>query len=101
MKKDTVSKRKERRSIAYGISLITQISISMITPIALCVVVAVIIQDRFDTLFAVPIALLLGIMAAFRNVYILTKRIYEKDMRRENEEIKYFEDLKNAPAEDE
>lgn len=94
MEKYDKNKKKENRKIFYGLTLVTQIGISMMVPIFICVAIAGIVQDRTQSDIAVPIGILIGIMAAFRNVYILTKKFYTKDMERENRELKYFEDMK-------
>ena len=44
----------------------------------------------------VPIFLFLGMGAGFRNTYYLTKSFYEKDRKREHEQLAYIENLKKA-----
>lgn len=87
-------KKKEKRKVFFGISLITQVGLSMMVPIAICVAMAVVIQDKMGYDFAVPIAIFIGICTAFRNVFILTRRMYAKDLEKEKRELEYFESLK-------
>lgn len=89
-----IEKRREKKKIIYAISLVTQIGISMMVPIFLCVAIAVVISDRTGKDWVVPVAILLGVVTSFRNVYILTKKMYAKDFERENEELLYFEEMK-------
>ena len=94
MKKKNGLSRKEKHKVMYAITLVTQIGISMMVPIAICVAIGVIIYNKTSSDIAVPIAILLGVITAFRNVFIMTRNIYAKDLERENKELKYFEDLK-------
>ena len=85
--------KNENKKIVSAFMLVTQIGISMMTPIFLCVIIGVIVQNKTGFEYSVPIGILLGVASAFRNVFILTKKMYFKDMEKENEELKYFKDL--------
>ncbi len=74
--------------------MITQIGLSMITPIFICVFIGLKLDEWFSTQYWFIILLFLGVLSAFRSVYGLTKRFYSKDLKREIEEQKYFDDLK-------
>ncbi|MGN0244219.1 MAG: AtpZ/AtpI family protein [Lachnospiraceae bacterium] len=56
------------------LALVTQLGISMITPVMLCVLIGVKIDERYHTHWFLPL-LLLGIAAGVRNVYVLVKDI--------------------------
>lgn len=77
-----------------GLLMITQIGITMLAPIFLCLFVGLFLNDTFDTIYAVPILLILGIAASFRNAYHLTKSFYAKQKQKEDEELAYIEGLK-------
>jgi len=66
----------------------------MIVPMAMCGALGWYLDEKLGTGFLFIMFLLLGIMAAFRNVYELTKSFYQKDMKREHEELAYIENLK-------
>ncbi len=53
-----------------NLMLISQLGLSMIIPILLCVYLGVKIDERFDTAFTVWF-IILGILAGARNVYAL------------------------------
>ncbi len=74
--------------------LVTQLGISMMVPIFLCVIVGVWLDKKVQTGWFLPIFLFLGIAAAFRNVYYLLKPFYAKDKEREDAELAYIERLK-------
>lgn len=76
--------------------MVSQISISMMVPIFLCLFFGVKLNEWTETMYFVPVFLFLGIGAAFRNVYYLTKNFYAKDKKKEDDELAYIENLKKA-----
>ena len=86
----------KRSGIARSIMMISQISISMLVPIFLCLFFGIKLNEWLDTVYFVPIFLFLGMGAAVRNVYHLTKSFYAKDKKREDDELAYIENLKKA-----
>lgn len=82
--------------IVRGLMMISQISISMLVPIFLCLFFGVKLNEWLDAVYFVPIFLFLGMGAAVRNVYQLTKSFYAKDKKREDDELAYIENLKKA-----
>ena len=85
-----------KNRIARSLMMISQISISMLVPIFLCLFFGIKLNEWLETKFFVPIFLFLGIGAAIRNVYYMTKSFYAKDKKREDEELAYIENLKKA-----
>lgn len=81
-----------------GLVMITQVGITMIAPIAVCVAFGILINDWLNTVYAVPILLLLGVAASFRNAYLLTKSFYAKGKKKEDAELQYIEALKREGA---
>lgn len=57
--------------------MITQFSINMIVPIVLCSVIGYYIDQFLGTNFVVIILFFVGAAAGFRNIYIMSKGIYE------------------------
>ena len=86
----------KRSGIARSIMMISQISISMLVPIFLCLFLGNFLNEKCNTVYFVPVFLFLGIAASIRNVYLLTKSFYAKDKKREDEELAYIENLKKA-----
>lgn len=76
-------------------TMILQIGISMMVPIFLSAAIGWWLDRHFHTEFCFLIMLFIGIGAAFRNVYLLTKSFYAADMKKEHDRIKYIQDLKN------
>lgn len=74
--------------------MVFQISISMIVPMIMCGAGGYYLDRILGTGFLFILLLILGILAAFRNVYFLTKSFYQKDMEEEHAKLAYFENLK-------
>lgn len=71
------SKGSEYRNIV----LISQVSISMLVPIFLCVALGVWLDNKFGTWFTVPL-LVLGIAAGARNAYVLLSSVIKREEAR-------------------
>ena len=76
---------KKEKKILRSFMMITQISITMLVPIFISGWLGTWLNRLFGTQIIFPFMLLLGIGAAFKNVYILTKSFYEADMKKEHE----------------
>lgn len=87
--------RSTRKIVRAG-TMVSQIGISVLVPIFLCVYAGVWIDGKIGTGYWTIILMVLGIMAAFRNIYRLTKGFYAKDKKKEDAELKYLEDLKKG-----
>lgn len=85
---------KPDKNVLRALIMITQIGIGMLTPILLCAYGGYYLDQWLSTSYWFIILLMIGILAAFRNVYYLTKQFYTKDLKREEEELQYFESLK-------
>lgn len=86
---------KSDKKVLKSFVLITQIGITMIVPIFLCLFVGMKLDEWFKTNFITVIGIILGILAAFRNVYVMTKQFYLKDKEKEDAQLRYIQELKN------
>lgn len=87
------SMKNDNRKVFRALTMVTQIGITFITPIGLCTVIGYYIDNHFQTGYWFIILFFLGVLVAFRNVYILTRSFYEKDLKKENEELEYWKRL--------
>lgn len=85
---------KERSKLFKTFTMLSQIGISMMVPVFLCVWFGSFLEEKFGTAFLFPVFLILGFLSAIRNVYILTRTFYAKDKAREDAELAYIENLK-------
>lgn len=81
-----------KKSVFKSFALITQLGISVMAPIALCVAAGVLIDKHFGTWWTIPL-LFLGMLAGVRNAAIMLKSVTKEDkstkeQRLENEDRK-------------
>jgi ATP synthase protein I len=88
------------KKVIKTLVMISQIGITMLVPIFLCLYIGMKLDEWLNTSYITIIAIILGIMAAFRNVYVITKQFYAKDKAKEDEKLKYFESLKQKQEDD-
>lgn len=71
-------------SWAKNLSLISQLGITMITPILICTFIGIFIDEKINTppIFTI-IFILLGVGAAFRNLFYHTSKQIKKEDRHE------------------
>ena len=86
--------KKVDKGIVKGLAMITQVSITMLTPIFMCAIAGYFLDQWLHTSWCFIIMILLGILAGFRNLHYMTKQFYAKDLEREQKEQAYFEELK-------
>ena len=85
---------RETSKIFKALTMLSQIGISMMVPVFLCVWLGSFLSNQFEIPLLFPIFLLLGFLSAIRNVYILTRSFYAKDKAKEDAELAYIERLK-------
>lgn len=85
---------KPEKNVLKGIVMISQVGFSAIVPIFLCVFVGKKLDAWLGAEYWTVIWLILGILAAFRNIYVMTKQFYAKDKMKEDAELKYLSDMK-------
>ncbi len=80
-----------KNTIGKSLTMLLQVGITMMVPIFLCVALAVWLDSVFDTIAFMPVFLILGIGAAFRNAWLLVKSYTKNDRSTEakaNDEIR-------------
>lgn len=94
----------KEKKVIKSIAMISQIGISMLVPIFLCCGVGYWINEQFHQELWFLLLMLIGVGAAFRNLFLLTKSFYGKEEKEEEKRRKELEKLKqyhrNHPGED-
>ncbi len=85
--------KKENRNVVKALFLITQLGVNMLVTIFLSAWFGYFLDRKLGTGFFLILFLILGILAAYRNAYKMTKTFYAKDKRREEREQEYFDSL--------
>lgn len=78
---------------AKGLSMVLQIGINMIVPVALCLFIGYKLDAWLHTNYMMIIFIFLGFAAGIRSVYAITRSFYASDLKKEKEAQKYFDDL--------
>ena len=63
---------KHKKSVIATLSLISQLGVSMIVPVILCIFLGMKLEEKFSWPLTIPF-IILGILAGIRNVYMLVK----------------------------
>lgn len=69
-----------KRSVFRSLAMVTQLGLSVVTPVFLCVFAGYQLDTRFGTRWVVPL-LILGVLAGARSAWILAKRTLEQEKR--------------------
>ena len=77
---------KYKKSVYQSLVTITQFSIHMMVPIFLCTFLGIYLDKWLDTGFCVIILFFMGALAGFRNIYIYSKGIYDKQENGDKDE---------------
>lgn len=85
---------EKERKLFKSFTMISQIGISMMVPIFLCAGIGWWMDGQFHTQIWFLVMIFIGMGAAFRNVYMLTRSFYSEDIKKEQERLDYIESLK-------
>lgn len=69
-------RNKYNRSVYRALAVITQFGINMLVPIFLCSFAGMFLDKQLGTSYIMIILFFVGALAGFRNIYIMSKRIY-------------------------
>ncbi len=64
---------KLNKSVYTTLALISQLGISMIVPVFLCIFVGVKLDEKYGWSTTIPL-IIVGVLSGIRNVYVLVKR---------------------------
>lgn len=76
---------KNKKKVFQTFSLISQLGISMIAPILLCTLAGVYLDDKFSLSLTIPF-IIMGVVAGFRNAYVLVRHASKSIISKEDEE---------------
>lgn len=68
---------KYNKNVHKSLMMITQFSVNMLVPIAICSLLGYAIDKSLGTKFVFIIMFFIGAIAGFRNIYILSKGIFD------------------------
>lgn len=74
---------KYKKSVYRNSALISQLGISVIVPIGLCIFIGVLIDKKFNSNFIIPL-IFLGIAAGARNAYRIAMASVKEEKKDDN-----------------
>lgn len=74
---------KYKKSVYRNFALISQLGISVIVPIGLCIFIGVLIDKKFNSNFIIPL-IFLGIAAGTRNAYRIAMASVKEEKKDDN-----------------
>ena len=74
---------KYKKSVYRNFDLISQLGISVIVPIGLCIFIGVLIDKKFNSNFIIPL-IFLGIAAGARNAYRIAMASVKEEKKDDN-----------------
>ena len=75
---------KKKNTIVKTFSLVSQLGISVITPVVICTIFGLKLEERFAIPVTIPL-FILGVLAGGRNAYVLVSQMI-KEMAAEKDE---------------
>ncbi len=75
---------KKQSLVMRSLTTISQFGINMVVPIGMCSLAGYFLDKWLGTSFFIIVLFFAGALAGFRNVYILARKIYEDDSRKDN-----------------
>lgn len=71
---------KYKKEVFRSLALISQLGISVMVPMFLCLAIGLFLDKQFNTWFTIPL-MILGILAGGRNAYILAKGVLNENSK--------------------
>lgn len=75
---------KHHRTEMQSFAMITQFGINMLVPIFLCSFLGWYLDSKLGTSYLFIILFFVGALAGFRNIYVISKKIYEDGPQTKN-----------------
>lgn len=85
MKVRKLAGKKRRKTDGYDrnvirmLTMISQFGINMMVPICLCFFIGYYLDQRFGTAYFSVIAFFIGALAGFRNIYVFSQKMLQKN----------------------
>lgn len=88
------SLKKEDKKVLKAFSMVSQVGLTMMTPVLISGFIGLKLDQWFSTGYWFIIFLIMGVLAAFRSLYFLTRQFYSKDLEKEKAEQEYYDSMK-------
>ena len=79
---------KYKKNVYQSMVMITQFGINMIVPIFLCTMLGIFLGKKWDAPIVIIPLFILGALAGGRNIYRMSKKIFEQESDRDTKHVK-------------
>lgn len=86
-------KKSDYVEIVRAYSMVFQLGLSMMVPIALCIFIGYKLDEWLHTGYMIIIFIFIGMAAGMKSAYTITKGFYQKDLEKEKKQREYFDSL--------
>ena len=86
--------KKDDKKVLKAFSMVSQVGLTMITPVFISGFIGLKLDEWLGCGYWFIIFLIIGVLAAFRSLYFLTRQLYSKDLEKEKAEQEYFNSMK-------
>lgn len=78
---------KSQRKVFRALTMVTQICLNMLVPIAMCTALGVWLDSKYDVPWAIILLFFLGAFAGFTSIYKMAKPFMENDRGRKSDDF--------------
>ena len=82
---EIMDRKRHNRSVIKALSMVSQIGITMLVPIVLCFFIGRWLDGIFGTKCIMIIMTILGILASYRNLFVITKPLVKGEREKADE----------------
>lgn len=76
------NRKSNPKSIARSLAMVTQLSLTLLTPVVLCTMLGIYLDRRFSTRYIVLVGLVLGLLAGAKSAYQMAVKVSRMDEER-------------------
>lgn len=91
--------RRMKKEVFRSLTLVSQLGISVMVPMFMCLGIGLLIDDKFGTSTAVWL-MFLGLAAGFRNAIILAKNVMNENSKTSSDRYKKYSEKEIVQDED-
>lgn len=78
---------KEQRKVFQALTLILQFGLNMLVPIAMCMVLGIWLDEKYDIPWIIVLLFFVGALAGFTNIFKMAKPFMKSDRSRRHDDI--------------
>jgi len=73
---------KEQKKVLQALTLILQFGLNMVVPIAMCMVLGIWLDEKYDMPWVIIVMFFMGALAGFTNIFKMAKPLMKSDRKK-------------------